>query len=301
MGMFQKIINEYGGFETIKLAIGIKELDRICDKLYQKYCKEFEDESYLKNVEWLLRHYNASKKITLSVLFFTQTQFIYDKNSKNIAFYTLYYSLFNAFSSNILLLPYLSLNNVRKISHSKLFKYIENYFVKTGCYKNDAIELLNDLRMVRELYSYHLPIGGSIVKEGEKLHIDEIYERLDNLLPVVLQITNMLSYLSHYAWKKKIGKAIDEYEKYQTEVDTMFFSFIEHTDHLGKHCLIDDDDYYRQGYVLRKGGTPFPISWFITEKMCEDLECGWEQPEDSPGGYNINSVAHYLANTIDAF
>ena len=80
----------------------------------------------------------------------------------------------------------------------------------------------------------------------------------------------------------------------------MFFSFIEHTDHLGKHCVIDDDDYYRQGYVLRKWQTPFPISWFITEKMCEDLECGWEQPDENPDGYDINVVAQYLANTIDA-
>jgi hypothetical protein len=301
MGMFQKIVNEYGGFETINSVIGTKELDRICDKLYQKYCKEFENESYLKNVEWLLRHYNASKKVTLSVLFFTQTQFIYDKNCKNIAFYMMYYSLFNAFLSNIILLPYLPIEKVRKISHGKVFKYIENFFVKTRYYDISAIDLLNDLRLVRELYSYHLPIGGTIVKEGKKLHVDKIYQRLGNLLPIVLQITNMLSYLSYYAWKKKVGKALDEYEKYQTEVDTMFFSFIEYTDYLGKHCLIDDDDYYRQGYVLRKWKTPFPISWFITEKMCEDLECGWEQAEDTLDGYNINEVAHYLASTIDAF
>jgi hypothetical protein len=301
MGMFQKIIKEYGGFETLKKTIGEKQVDKISDELYQHYCKEFDDKSYLKNVEWLLRHYNASKKITLSVLFFTQAQFIYEKNSKNLVFYALYYSLFNAFSSNILLLPYLDLENARRISHGKIFTYIDNYFVRKGLYKLDAIDLLNDLRMVRELYSYHLPLGGSIVKEGKKLHIDEIYKRVEELLPLILQVSNMLSYLSHYAWEKKVGKAIDEYEKYQSVVDEMFFSFIEHADHLGKHCLIDDDDYYRQGYVLREWQTPFPISWFITEKMCEDLECGWEQPEDKIEGYNINEVGHYLANTIDAF
>lgn len=155
--------------------------------------------------------------------------------------------------------------------------------------------------MIRELYSYHLPIGSTIVREGNKLHIDEMYHHLEKLLPVVLQISNMLSYISHYAWKKKVGRGIDEYADYQTKVDEMFFSFIEHTDHLGKHCVMDDDDYYRQGYVLRKMQTPFPISWFITEKMCEDLECGWEQPEDNPDGYDINVVAQYLANNMDAF
>ena len=123
-------------------------------------------------------------------------------------------------------------------------------------------------------------------------------KRVKKILPVVLQTSNLLSFLSYYAWNKKAGVITDEYDKYQSVVDEMFFSFIEYNDHLGKHCLIDDDDYYRQGYVLRKLKTPFPISWFITEKMCEDLECGWEQAEGEE--YDINAVGHYLANTINA-
>jgi len=301
MGMFQKIIKEYGGFETIKSVIGENKINKFSERLYQSYCKEFEGKSYLKNVEWILRHYNSSKKITLSVLFFTQAEFLLDKNCKNIAYYALYYSLLNSFWSNLILLPYLTLDKVRRISHSKIFKYVDNYFVKKEIYESRAIELLNELRMIRELYSYHLPIGGSIVKEGSELHIDKIYHDLKGLLPVVLQVSNMLSYLSHYAWDKKVGRPIDKYAEHQTEVDEMFFSFIEHTDYLGKYCVIDDDDYYRQGYLLRKWQTPFPISWFITEKMCEDLECGWEQPEENPDGYDINIVTQYLANNIDAF
>ena len=120
--------------------------------------------------------------------------------------------------------------------------------------------------MIRELYSYHLPIGGSIVKEGSELHIDKIYHDLKGLLPVVLQVSNMLSYLSHYAWDKKVGRPIDKYAEYQTEVDEMFFSFIEHTDYLGKHCVIDDDDYYRQGYLLRNGKLHFQLVGLLQKK-----------------------------------
>ena len=80
-------------------------------------------------------------------------------------------------------------------------------------------------------------------------------------------------------------------------MDELFFSFIESHDHLGMHCVIDDDDYSRQSYLLRKWTTPFPISWFITEKMCEDLECGWEQ-EESEGAYDISSTSSFLENAL---
>jgi len=36
---------------------------------------------------------------------------------------------------------------------------------------------------------------------------------------------------------------------------------------------LDNDDYYRQGYLLKKSDTPMPLSWFITERLSEDLEC----------------------------
>jgi len=298
MGMFDKIVKEHGGFETISDYAGLDHLNAYCDSIYQQYCVAFKDASYLKNVEWLLRHYNASKKMTLGVLFYTQTKYLIGHKVKNISFYSLYYSLFNAFSANILLLPKISIEKAHKISHSKIFDYVDNYFIRFNIIPKESIELLNELRLIREAYSYQLPLGGSFVKDGEKLNVENLLLKLESILPIVLQAGNMLSYLSYYAWNKKVGKALDEYEKYQSTVDEMFFSFIEHRDYLDNYCLIDDDDYHRQGYVLRKWSTPFPISWFITEKMCEDLECGWEQTEDE--GYNINEVGHYLAQVINA-
>lgn len=299
MSIFKKIISEYGGFETIIKHIGSEKLEIYSDRIYQQYCKLFDGATYLKNVEWVIRHFNASKKMTLSALFYTQTEYLFNHHVKNLTLYSMYYCFFNGCCSTILLLPTLPLDQVQRISHNKAFKYIENYFVNSSIFSADMIDLLNELRLMRELYSYHLPLSGTFVKENEKLEPDSLFKRISTFLPIVLQIGNLLSYLSHYAWDKKVGKALNEYEKYQSEVDQIFFSFIEHHDHLGKYCIIDDDDYSRQGYVLRQYPTPFPISWFITEKMCEDLECGWEQFENE--GYDINEVGSYLAHTIDAF
>ena len=156
--------------------------------------------------------------MTLSVLFYTQAQYLFVHKVKNISFYSLYYSLFNAFSSNILLLPQLPLDKVQRISHGKIFNYIDNYFVRLGIDSSGIINLLNELRLMRELYSYHLPLGGSFVRDGKKFNVGDLFKKLDDFLPIVLQASDMLSYLSHYAWNKKVGKALDEYSDYQPEV-----------------------------------------------------------------------------------
>ena len=180
MGIFQTIIKECNGFENLVELAG-NVIDKKCDKLYQDYCACFTHASYLKNLEWVLRHYNASKKITLSALFYTQTQYVHGKNCKNLEFYALYYCLFNAYLSNIYLLPYLAFEKLKRISHSKLFKHIETHFVGSGLYNVDALELLNELRLAREAYSYNFPLGGSSFRRGQKLHIDEMYKRVKTI------------------------------------------------------------------------------------------------------------------------
>lgn len=297
--MFKKLIKEYGGFNEAIELIGSDRLEKFSDRIYAGFCTEYKGAGYIKNVQWLLRHYYASKKITLSALFFTQTEDLNGKNLKNLTFYTSYYSLFNALLSNLILTPYIDIEKVRKISHLQVFTEIENYFIRFEIYDRKLLELLNELRLTRELYSYHLPLGGSVVKDGQSLNAANLFGRLRNTINPILQISNLISYMSYYAWKKKVGKGIDEYSANQSEVDSLFFSFIESHDHLGMHCVIDDDDYARQGYVLRKWGTPFPISWFITEKMCEDLECGWEQ-ENVENGFDISNVSRFISSAIDA-
>ena len=300
MGIFRKLTQEYSSnFDELINQCGFDNLENFCTAVYTGYCKQFTAADYLKNVEWILRHYQASKKIILSALFFKQTDFLLDRRMKNLSYYTMYYSLFNALSANVMLLPYLPLNKITRISHSQIFKEIDNYFIRSNIYDQSDIELLNNLRLMREAYSYYLPLGSSSSRKDESFGIDELFQSLSSKLPVIYQVSSLLSYLSYYAWNKKVGAIPDDYEDYQSECDEMFFSFIEIRDHLRKHCLIDDDDYYRQAYLLRKFSSPFPIGWFITEKMCEDLECGWEQKEDDDYDFDINDVASYISKCIE--
>lgn len=302
MAIIKKIASQYGddGFRDAIKAIGEEYLNIFADRIYGAYCSEFNNATYLKNIEWILRQYHASKKVILSALFFTQAEYLRSNKIHNITLYALYYSLFNALSSCMILHPHINIEKTKKISHAQVFKDIENYFIKFSIFSSPQIaDLLNDLRLMRELFSYHLPLGGKLDVEGDSLTLEVLFDKLSSSLPSVLQVTNLISFISFYAWDKKIGKVIDEYSEYKSIVDDMFFSYIEVLDHLEKRPVMDSGDYSRQGYMLSNIGRPWPINWFISEKMCEELECGWGNGEDSlPHDYDITKVSNYLASVM---
>ena len=105
MGIFKRLQSEYGGFEQIENLIGSSILHKYTESIYQQYCKKYTDATYMISVESRLKHYHASKKMILSALFYTQARYLVDHNAKNLSFYSMYYSLFSALLSNILVLP----------------------------------------------------------------------------------------------------------------------------------------------------------------------------------------------------
>ena len=116
MSIFDKITSTYrvNLDELINLS-SKKVIKDFSEKSYAGYCKTFSKSSYLLYYEWILRHFQASKNIVLSSLFFTQAEYLLERKTRNLAFYGMYYSLFNAYSANIVLLPYLSLKEVVRL------------------------------------------------------------------------------------------------------------------------------------------------------------------------------------------
>jgi len=107
----------------------------------------------------------------------------------------------------------------------------------------------------------------------------------------------MQSYLSYYAWKSAVGKPYDFSAQQVPEIDELFWSIVTRN---GKSSLSHQDrgDYYLLAYFL-KSGQPIPITWYINEKVLEEVECGWGE-ESETAGYHIGSIAHYLAKVTGA-
>lgn len=304
MGIFEKITSEYEcHFDQLLEHHGKTVIAAFSNKLYLGFCKLYSQANYLTYIEWVLRHFQASKKLMLAALFFTETEFLLERKVRNLSLYGMYYSLFNAFWSNVILLPYSPLPHARFVSHKSLFNIIPDLRLKYHIYDEGYIQLFNRLRLSREAYSYRLPLSGNFVRKEDKstLNVELLATQLSKILPIVLQASELISYLSFYAWNKKVGEVHDEQDNFQEQSSELFFSFLEIHDHLGKYCLIDDDDYYRQSYVLKNFKSPFPLSWVVTGKLCEDLECNWDWNEDgsvSKDDFDINEVRSYITGCI---
>lgn len=300
MTIFDSIEPGLEKFSALTNSAVHDKLDYFIETNFKKYCEVFRVQNYLKNVEWMTRHYLASKKIALSAIFYTQAAYMLKRNMKNLSFYASYYAYFNALSSNLILSPYLEMKSVRSVSHGELATKIENFFVRQGVLAPQTLELLGDLRFARELYSYHLPLSGG-GKSGTNANLDAVglFGRLTELLPCALQTSNMLSYLSYAAFERKGRGTPDEYDKYNNQVDALFHSIVGHDDAERTRRHYDDGDYYQLGRYLVKFGRPMPIGWLIHDFTLDELESGWTDC-DEESGYSIESASEYLANTLES-
>jgi hypothetical protein len=300
MTIFSKINDQYGGFDVLTSEISLQNLEDFSDRLYKKFCDHFASADYMTNVMWMIRNYSCAKKVLLAAMFTTQAEHLEGMAMKNLKFYASYYALFNALSSNIVLHPNIKFDLKKPISHKQIFSDIRNFYIKFGIYDSSLLDLVSEARFAREQYSYHLPLGGTDFNEGDKLDAEFIYSKLKNVLPRILQISSLQSFLAFLAWERKVGKMVDEYANHQTEVDQLFFLIVEKSDHLQMHSILDRVDYQSLGYMLARIGQPWPVAWFIEGKMLDDFEAGWtSNDERSDAGYDINNISSYLARTIN--
>lgn len=297
--MFSRVVDQFGGFDILAKQTDIAELDGYCDRIYSGLCNLYASASYMTSVEWVMRQYLAAKKMALSALFMTQATQLRGAMMKNLQFYSCYYSLFNALSANLLIHVDVAFPRARSISHTQLHADVDNYFVRFGIYGSETLNLLSELRFTREMYSYDLPLSGTVVGDHGPLHTDVLHKRLGDVLPSVLQVSDLLSFLAYLAWEKKVGKAPDKYFAHQGEVDALFWAILRREDLRGNHAGYDDGDYERLGKALMKIGQPFPIRWFLSDKVVDDIEGNWEREEGTGGsGYDIDALGEYLTTAI---
>ena len=297
MSQLSKLVNSYGGFAELAQSAGESALTEFAERTYISFCGKYGGVDWNDGMQWILRHYRATKQVMMSALYYKQAQAV-PATMKNLGAYAAYYSLFNALCANLTLLPHLSAGEIDRITHTNLFKHTDNHLQRNGVCKTRTLSLLSDLRLVREAYSYHLPLAGRSSGDGESLGVPTLLAELEAHLAQALQLSNLISHLSYAAWEKKRPNGIEIPPAEKTALhDRIFASQLERSSHLGDRLLCDDGDWYMQCYVLYKLRSPFPIKW-LCNKMCEELECGWGEPADDASGFRIEQVLEYLDDVL---
>lgn len=217
------------------------------------------------NSEWIVRHYLAVKMILSSTLIYNSLEYSESRNVQISEPYLRYYTLLCACRAVV----FTSMDNpwldgkIVTLPHSKILSATENCLKSIS--KKEGSRVANQLgtaKANRELFSYAFPSNG----DGNK------YKKIttqdtESIATLLLEIAQMNSEIL----EKSILKYAPDFDSHILE--EYFFKAVEY-DNNGD-SFVDDEDYYRMGYISRK--QPFPHSLYLTlsEGMVDDFFEAW--------------------------
>lgn len=115
-------------------------------------------------------------------------------------FFLCYYSLFHSMQANLLICPEIPNEKVINLSHSNVKKQFEEYYCKgkKSIIDSEIIDLFEQLKQLRELYSYAMPLNNSedaIVKtENTEYYIKLCFQLLNVHSCILYNIVKSISY-----------------------------------------------------------------------------------------------------------
>lgn len=270
-------------FEQYKVKL--EQVKKFSEDNYNRFLKLCKDETEqlcmtsIKNSEWIFRSYSAAKMIMAATLLLNNAKYCISKNVMAPTPYLLYYAALSSARAFLYASPYEKTDNLDKLvtaTHSKVLKLvpdiIKNHFSRE--IGNKIESFLNYLRSQRELFSYKFPATGI----RDKIKFDETV----NVCGLLAELTELSLYKIQEVFEKKfLNNHVDGnqtvYEWMSFDVDIIKNLFEYNTVKItGKEiCWVDEEDYYRVGYIERKVKYPTSLISTITEGMTEDFFGAW--------------------------
>ncbi len=266
-----------GNFRYSKLKDYLTDNDLVKGK--KKLTKNFKIQTdnwdIKKNSEWVLRHYLATKMIMSSTIMLTSLEFGKERNLRVTEPYLIYYSLLNVARSVMFTSPMSDWKNGELINstHTKIINIVGDAISQFNKQRGGEIkELLERAKEYRELFSYKFPANGIT-----NFEID-----LNDAIDTCSFLAEFAQYQSEILENQNFSKEIIE-DKLDREILKRGFLYKGK-----KYDFLDNEDWYRLDYILRK--QPFPVSLYFTlsEGMVEDFFGAWYpyENEESEDNYN---------------
>jgi hypothetical protein len=242
-----------------------------------------------KKVEWLLRNYLSLKMILSSTLLLNSAEFAKESNLKVVEPYLLYYSLLNTCRALLFADPSVEWNNgaLIKLTHDKVIKKTSEILRIISPNEGEKIKFyLEDAKGLRELFSYRFPSEGISGITSQSSEID--FKTTITHCRVLTEIAQFNSEIFQNSCEKNIQESII-LTNFDLSDGFIYRKYMKsHYDDGESDSLIDNEDYYRLGYFIRKKLEPVNIYWTAREGLVEDFFGAWDLDDEDRGDIYFN-------------
>ena len=279
---FEKEIVD-GKIDELSDIVSPRDQDKFCKRIQRDF-REMDGNTH-DCFEWGWRCFKAMRSLLFSAALYVESlRARRNRYLEAVYCYGLYYSLFHASFSIICMHPEIKTDQLLRVSHKRLMNLIIDKFVKSRILPKSFPEILERVRVMRELTSYFAPLGGLATSTSPEMRdIDLVFKESKKHMAYSFQLCNLLG--SIY-WKVKndcsgtnkaiceaifksnggkIGDRIERLVKYQPFPTMKFWSYVGELE-------FDETDSWT---AVRKFHLfeicPQPLLYFMT------LEVGTEQ------------------------
>lgn len=184
-------INPYGvgNFKSIKEKLDTSvSQDFYYQNWMKNYSEMFKSSDNLNVIDWRVREWRAIKEIFASSILYKEAKIALENRCISSYYFSAYYSLFHAMLSSICLDTNITLEKISDINHSKVGNQFRNTYChgKNSILSEDIYVFFNELKYLREYYSYTLPFNMTFYKNSHM-------ENLEKFIIQCFQLTNLQS------------------------------------------------------------------------------------------------------------
>lgn len=233
--------------------------------LFDPIARGFDDD---RNTAWFIRSYLSLKFVLGATVLANSAEYAESQNLQVTLPYLCYYTILNCCRSFLLTLPCLDWRGEKTIemTHNNILTITSDKLKRLGQRHEDAVKpRLWAAKNQRDLFSYRFPASGlaifgdSLVSVGEATGIARLLVELAQINLACLEAR-----VVRHKPKSSFGLLeLDDMwhtMKYDTKIE----------------ALIDDEDYSRVAYFVRKYKRPTALAALATDGLVEDFFGAWE-------------------------
>ena len=207
-GRIKDIVSD---FEYLERTISDIEAEKYYTSWMDKYRRFYKNCTEEEGISMAIRSQKARRNIISSAKLFEEAKVARREGCVSATFFLVYYSFFHAMWAVLLLNPEEN-DSVHEVTHSKLRNRFCDLYTRGNFFDEPMLDFINDLKNMRECFSYHVPFN--II--GDFKDFDLMEDMLLKCYQLAHLHNSMLGVCSH-----KIAVTVDNY-KYFEECYNMF-------------------------------------------------------------------------------